>query len=247
MVTCLLNPKHFESSGQVRSERKDIIVEERCEIEEALFLNHNNPLDTIFVIHVKKGSPAFFAGLHTGDRILNVNESSVEHHTYQQIAYIQAAHNPESNLNFRFQPTPELLGFPSPFSCSSSWSSHSSLSSIYQMPSPLSYQSPQLKQSSFSIVPPRNPPKPLLPPFAPVSRLSPTPHRKGHLPLSKARVASPSRHSSSQNGSKIHSSSSHHQSKRKTHSGNVKDSNKKRSPNIIDRKQASKYYLRSDM
>ena len=48
------------------------------------------PLDTIFVKHVKEGSPAHLSGLHTGDRIVSVNGHSVSGKSYSQvIALIQ--------------------------------------------------------------------------------------------------------------------------------------------------------------
>lgn len=48
-------------------------------------------MDTIFVKHVKEGGPAHLAGLHTGDRIVSVNDEPVTGKTYPQvIALIQA-------------------------------------------------------------------------------------------------------------------------------------------------------------
>ncbi|XP_072028473.1 LOW QUALITY PROTEIN: rho GTPase-activating protein 21-like [Amphiura filiformis] len=50
------------------------------------------PMDTIFVKHVKKNGPAESAGLSTGDRIVSVNGESVTGKTYSQVvALIQAS------------------------------------------------------------------------------------------------------------------------------------------------------------
>ena len=43
------------------------------------------PLDTIFVKHVKEGGPAQLSGLHTGDRIVSVNGHSVSGKSYSQV------------------------------------------------------------------------------------------------------------------------------------------------------------------
>ncbi|XP_023932056.1 rho GTPase-activating protein 23-like [Lingula anatina] len=54
-------------------------------------LSSLEPMDTIFVKHVKAGGPAQLAGLNQGDRIVSVNGESVTGKTYSQvIALIQA-------------------------------------------------------------------------------------------------------------------------------------------------------------
>ncbi|XP_013395163.1 mucin-19-like, partial [Lingula anatina] len=55
-------------------------------------LSSLEPMDTIFVKHVKAGGPAQLAGLNQGDRIVSVNGESVTGKTYSQvIALIQAS------------------------------------------------------------------------------------------------------------------------------------------------------------
>ena len=54
-------------------------------------LSNLDPMDTIFVKHVKEGGPAQHAGLQKGDRVVSVNGESVTGKTYSQvIALIQA-------------------------------------------------------------------------------------------------------------------------------------------------------------
>ncbi|GAB1603437.1 rho GTPase-activating protein 21-A-like isoform X5 [Argonauta hians] len=48
-------------------------------------LSDLEPMDTIFVKHVKEDSPAELAGLNTGDRIVSVNGESVTGKTYSQV------------------------------------------------------------------------------------------------------------------------------------------------------------------
>ncbi|XP_064613570.1 uncharacterized protein LOC135477414 isoform X3 [Liolophura sinensis] len=55
-------------------------------------LSSLEPMDTIFVKHVKESGPAHLAGLNTGDRIVSVNGESVTGKTYSQvIALIQSS------------------------------------------------------------------------------------------------------------------------------------------------------------
>ncbi|XP_071551281.1 uncharacterized protein [Panulirus ornatus] len=93
-------------------------------------LSSLDPLDTIFVKHVRPVSPAHLAGLRTGDRVVSVNGESVGSHTYQEVVatiqhspptlqlmvvpreqdllqqvFGETAHNPESNLDIRM-PSP---------------------------------------------------------------------------------------------------------------------------------------------
>ncbi|XP_078702645.1 rho GTPase-activating protein 23-like isoform X2 [Branchiostoma floridae x Branchiostoma belcheri] len=63
------------------------------------------PMDTIFVKHVKEGGPAQQAGLNTGDRIVSVNGESVTGKTYSQvIALIQQS---KENLQLLVVPKDE--------------------------------------------------------------------------------------------------------------------------------------------
>ncbi|XP_064115552.1 rho GTPase-activating protein 21-A-like isoform X8 [Macrobrachium nipponense] len=100
--------------------------------EAASSITSLEPLDTIFVKHVKQGSSAHLAGLKTGDRVVSVNGESVGSCTYQEVVAIiqrspptlqlmvvpreedllqqvfgDTAHNPESNLDIRIaSPSP---------------------------------------------------------------------------------------------------------------------------------------------
>ncbi|XP_066969755.1 rho GTPase-activating protein 21 isoform X18 [Macrobrachium rosenbergii] len=101
--------------------------------EAASSITSLEPLDTIFVKHVKQGSSAHLAGLKTGDRVVSVNGESVGSCTYQEVVAIiqrspptlqlmvvpreedllqqvfgDTAHNPESNLDIRI-PNPSPL------------------------------------------------------------------------------------------------------------------------------------------
>ncbi|XP_045115662.1 rho GTPase-activating protein 21-B-like isoform X5 [Portunus trituberculatus] len=96
-------------------------------------LSSLDPLDTIFVKHVRPGSSAHLAGLRTGDRVVSVNGESVGSRTYQEVVatiyrspptlqllvvpreqdllqqvFGETAHNPESNLDVRM-PSPSHL------------------------------------------------------------------------------------------------------------------------------------------
>ncbi|KAK8724099.1 hypothetical protein OTU49_017494 [Cherax quadricarinatus] len=96
-------------------------------------LSSLDPLDTIFVKHVRPGSAAHLAGLRTGDRVVSVNGESVGSRTYQEVVatiqrspptlelmvvpreqdllqqvFGETAHNPESNLDIRM-PSPGHL------------------------------------------------------------------------------------------------------------------------------------------
>ncbi|XP_063314907.1 rho GTPase-activating protein 23 isoform X2 [Pelobates fuscus] len=63
------------------------------------------PMDTIFVKHVKEGGPAQLAGLCTGDRLVKVNGESIIGKTYSQvIALIQ---NSEDALELSIMPRDE--------------------------------------------------------------------------------------------------------------------------------------------
>lgn len=46
------------------------------------------PMDTIFVKHVKDGSPAQKAGLTTGDRVVSVNGETVAGKSYSQVVQL---------------------------------------------------------------------------------------------------------------------------------------------------------------
>ncbi|XP_068244881.1 uncharacterized protein [Palaemon carinicauda] len=101
--------------------------------EAASSITSLEPLDTIFVKHVRQGSSAHLAGLKTGDRVVSVNGESVGSCTYQEVVAIiqrspptlqlmvvpreedllqqvfgDTAHNPESNLDIRI-PNPSPL------------------------------------------------------------------------------------------------------------------------------------------
>ncbi|XP_078571386.1 rho GTPase-activating protein 23-like isoform X3 [Branchiostoma floridae x Branchiostoma japonicum] len=68
-------------------------------------LSNLEPMDTIFVKHVKEGGPAQQAGLNTGDRIVSVNGESVTGKTYSQvIALIQQS---KENLQLLVVPKDE--------------------------------------------------------------------------------------------------------------------------------------------
>nr|DBA22396.1 TPA: hypothetical protein GDO54_013427 [Pyxicephalus adspersus] len=68
-------------------------------------LQHMEPMDTIFVKHVKEGGPAQQAGLCTGDRLVKVNGESIIGKTYSQvIALIQ---NSEDVLELSIMPRDE--------------------------------------------------------------------------------------------------------------------------------------------
>ncbi|KAK3860017.1 hypothetical protein Pcinc_033906 [Petrolisthes cinctipes] len=96
-------------------------------------LSSLDPLDTIFVKHVRPGSPAHLSGLRTGDRVVSVNGESVGSRSYQEVVatihrsppllqlvvvpreqdllqqvFGETAHNPESNLDVRM-PSPSHL------------------------------------------------------------------------------------------------------------------------------------------
>ncbi|GLH06608.1 Uncharacterized protein GBIM_12088, partial [Gryllus bimaculatus] len=81
-------------------------------------LSPDDPMDTIFVKSVREHSPAYDAGLATGDRIIGVNGRSVFGHSYQRVvqwiqqsgAFLQllvyfgeTAHNPETNQRPRLR------------------------------------------------------------------------------------------------------------------------------------------------
>lgn len=59
-------------------------------------------MDTIFVKNVKEDSPAYLAGLCTGDRILSVNNFPVTGKTYQQV--ISLIQSGESRLKLEVLP-----------------------------------------------------------------------------------------------------------------------------------------------
>ncbi|XP_066303239.1 rho GTPase-activating protein 23-like isoform X2 [Branchiostoma lanceolatum] len=68
-------------------------------------ISNLEPMDTIFVKHVKEGGPAQQAGLNTGDRIVSVNGESVTGKTYSQvIALIQQS---KENLQLLVVPKDE--------------------------------------------------------------------------------------------------------------------------------------------
>ncbi|XP_063420974.1 rho GTPase-activating protein 21-like isoform X2 [Mytilus trossulus] len=62
----------------------------------------SEPMDTIFVKNVKEDSPAYLAGLCTGDRILSVNNFPVTGKTYQQV--ISLIQSGESRLKLEVLP-----------------------------------------------------------------------------------------------------------------------------------------------
>ncbi len=49
------------------------------------FAAFREPMDTIFVKHVREGGPAYRAGLRMGDRIVSVNGESVLDRSYAQV------------------------------------------------------------------------------------------------------------------------------------------------------------------
>ncbi|XP_064648445.1 rho GTPase-activating protein 21-like isoform X2 [Lineus longissimus] len=73
------------------SERVDVASEDPHSNKRTR-LSQQDPMDTIFVMHVKEGGPAHTAGLQEGDRILSVNGQSIAGQTYAQvIGLIQAS------------------------------------------------------------------------------------------------------------------------------------------------------------
>lgn len=48
-------------------------------------LSFLDPMDTIFVKNVRTYSPAYDAGLKTGDRVITVNDQSVSQKSYAQV------------------------------------------------------------------------------------------------------------------------------------------------------------------
>lgn len=69
-------------------------IADNVDNDEKIIINSNNEnlqsLDTIFVKEVRTDSPAYKAGLRSGDRILSVNDQSIHEKTYSQvIALIQ--------------------------------------------------------------------------------------------------------------------------------------------------------------
>jgi hypothetical protein len=76
--------------------RRSVFVTDNIQEERATLGTNPNPnlqsIDTIFVKEVRHDGPAYAAGLRPGDRILTVNDQSINGKTYSQvIAMIQNA------------------------------------------------------------------------------------------------------------------------------------------------------------
>lgn len=71
-------------------------------------LSFLDPMDTIFVKNVRTYSPAYEAGLKTGDRVITVNDQSVSQKSYAQV--IGLIQQSEGTLKLEVLPKDETDG-----------------------------------------------------------------------------------------------------------------------------------------
>lgn len=71
-------------------------------------LSFLDPMDTIFVKNVRTYSPAYDAGLKTGDRVITVNDQSVSQKSYAQV--IGLIQQSEGTLKLEVLPKDESEG-----------------------------------------------------------------------------------------------------------------------------------------